>query len=639
MLTPRGWWFLVTAAGLAGAGTLLVAGGNAFVPLLGLAALLWFLSGWLLFAWRVRAAAGRIDVRREVRVGGRVAGVVWANAAATVRTTVILQAGRLPGLTLVDRPPADLPGVEPDELVGELRAGTPAVAETAVRPTAPGVIRFEGVHVSAADPCGFFVRSWFVRAVTEVPVLPPLYPERGGRPRGVKRLNALPPPGLYRLRRPGGGGELLDLRDYRPGDPPKTVAWKASARRDRLITKEFESDVPVRCVLLLDASNGARVGPPGETPVARLAGVAAGVAQAAAAGRDLVGLTVCDDAGSELLTPARTPVHRIRVLGALARAAGRLPVPVEPDADRLLRPAHELATAVYPDLLATDLNSLPRGLFWRPVTDSRLGWVVLLLVLLPFGVLSRAVLERLAAVANFFAPAGFGWAALLVLLLLPWVAAGGIWFLHGVRGLLPPQRPKTARRKGLAALFAGQDGTGPAMVERYLKDDAAFADRAGRFLQAHRVRVPLTLTGPGGDYLYRSPGKARTLAAALTRAVAAARDNELYVILADLAELTADELQPLLAAARTARARHHAVLVVVPWPADVPVEPPPPPAAKVKLAAVVRLGQVGRYHRGYATMRTAFAAAGVPVVRAAADDPVRRVLDRLDRLRGLGVRR
>ena len=39
-----------------------------------------------------------------------------------------------------------------------------------------------------------------------------------------------------------------------PGDPPRTIAWKVSARRDRLITKEFESEVPVRCTLFLDTS-------------------------------------------------------------------------------------------------------------------------------------------------------------------------------------------------------------------------------------------------------------------------------------------------------------------------------------------------------------------------------------------------
>jgi hypothetical protein len=273
------------------------------------------------------------------------------------------------------------------------------------------------------------------------------------------------------------------------------------------------------------------------------------------------------------------------------------------------------------------------------VGDTRLGWLVVVLVVAPFVVFSKAVLEVLARVANTLSPAGYGWAGLLVLLVLPWVLAGGIWFLHGVRGLLPPLRPQTARRKQVAALFAGLDGGGPAVVERLLRDDRLFAARAGRFLADHRVRVPLTLTGPGGDYLYRSPGKVAPLADALTRAVAVARDNELYVILADLAELTADELMPLLAAARTARARHHSVLVVVPWPAEVPLDPPPAVEGRAKLAAVVRHAQVTDYHRGYAALRAGFAAAGVPVVRANADDPVRRVLDRLDRLRGLGVRR
>ena len=639
MLTPRGWWFLVAAAVLAVGGTALLAAVDPFVPLLGLCALGWFLAGWLRFVWRVRLAAGRVTVRREVLVGGRVTSVVWAGSNPTVRLTVALESGRLPHLTLTDRPPGDLPTTEPDELVGELRADAPAVAETAIHPTAPGVLRFEGVELTADDPCGFFQRRWFVRHVTELPVLPSLLPQRSGRQRGVKRANALPPPGQYRLRRPGGGGELLDLRDYRPGDPPKTIAWKASARRDRLITKEFESDVPVRCVMLLDASNGARVGPAGETPVARLAAVAAGVAQAAAAGRDLIGLTVCDDAGSESLSPARTAVHRVRVLKVLAEAAGRLPAAVQPDATRLVRPAHDLAAAVYPDLLADDVNARPLGLFWRPVTDSNWGWLVLTLLVLPLGVFSKAVLERVAKVATAVAPTGYGWAALAVLLLLPWVLAGGIWGLHGVRGLLPPVRQQTSKRKGLAALFAAADGTGPAMVERYLKDDAAFAERAGRFLSEHRVRVPLTLTGVTGENLYRSPGKAATLAAALTRAVAVARDNELYVILADLAELTADELAPLLAAVRTARARHHTVLLVLPWPSEVPADPPPLPAGAVKLATLVRHDLEARYHRGYAAVRGLFASAGVRVLRVQPDDPVPMVLDRLDRLRGVGARR
>ncbi|MET0327909.1 MAG: DUF58 domain-containing protein [Luteimonas sp.] len=36
------------------------------------------------------------------------------------------------------------------------------------------------------------------------------------------------------------GEDLHHLRDWRPGDAPRTIAWKASARRDALIVREFE---------------------------------------------------------------------------------------------------------------------------------------------------------------------------------------------------------------------------------------------------------------------------------------------------------------------------------------------------------------------------------------------------------------
>ncbi len=36
------------------------------------------------------------------------------------------------------------------------------------------------------------------------------------------------------------GDELAMLRDYRPSDPRRRIAWKASARHDTLLVKEFE---------------------------------------------------------------------------------------------------------------------------------------------------------------------------------------------------------------------------------------------------------------------------------------------------------------------------------------------------------------------------------------------------------------
>ena len=40
----------------------------------------------------------------------------------------------------------------------------------------------------------------------------------------------------------GAGAEVLRLRDYRAGDPPRVIDWKATARADRLISREFAQD-------------------------------------------------------------------------------------------------------------------------------------------------------------------------------------------------------------------------------------------------------------------------------------------------------------------------------------------------------------------------------------------------------------
>ena len=76
------------------------------------------------------------------------------------------------------------------------------------------MLRFEGVKVRVADLHGFFYRRVFLRDPVEFLVLPPLTDEEG-RQRD-QRFNTLPPPGIHRLRRPGSGSELLDLRITAP---------------------------------------------------------------------------------------------------------------------------------------------------------------------------------------------------------------------------------------------------------------------------------------------------------------------------------------------------------------------------------------------------------------------------------------
>ena len=245
------------------------------------------------------------------------------------------------------------------------------------------MLRFEGVQVRSRTWTGSSTAALFLRAAGRVPGPPAADRRRGPaarRPSGSTPSRRRASTGSAG---PAAGSELLDLRDYQPGDPPKMIAWKPSAKRDTLITKEFENDVPVRWVLFLDASNGARVGPPGQAPVARPAEVAAALAQAAAANRDLVGLTVFDETTADVTAPARTRVHVVQLLRKLGEAAARLPDPGHTDPDLLARYAHPVAQQLYPDLTAREVNSLPFGLYWRPIADSRWLWLVLALLCFP----------------------------------------------------------------------------------------------------------------------------------------------------------------------------------------------------------------------------------------------------------------
>ena len=53
------------------------------------------------------------------------------------------------------------------------------------------------------------------------------------------------------MRQEGQGSDLLALRDYRHGDSHRRIHWKASARRQRLVVRQFSDENEQRFVLWL----------------------------------------------------------------------------------------------------------------------------------------------------------------------------------------------------------------------------------------------------------------------------------------------------------------------------------------------------------------------------------------------------
>src|SRR5581483_3809763 len=301
-----------------------------------------------------------------------------------------------------------------------------------------------------------------------------------GHPAFVKQHNALPLMGKHRHPRPGSGSELLDLRDYLPGDPPKLIAWKASARRDRLMTKEFESEVPLRCTLFLDASSGVRLGPVGQTALARLVGIAAAVAQAAAGERDLTGLCLFGEARVlRLLRPGRGPRHWLRLLDVLTDAAGLLPELPGAELPGLLAYGYGLAQDLYPDLLQPDVNAFP---WWLPFWSPQPYWSLQLPPLRAWPRPLAALLRRLRR-----SPLA----------------------VHNRRGsrFSPAHHRRYRWRKQLAAILSVRYGLDPGGLALLLEDDAACSHYLQRFLAEHQVVFPHPLYDAQGHYQFRSPQK------------------------------------------------------------------------------------------------------------------------------------
>ncbi len=666
MLTSRGWWLLVIALAQVVIGLILSERVGPLIALIGLVVLTWFAMEWALFQTRVSLAVPRLKVTRLLRSDGRETPIVWAGQPFEVIVDAVLSSRlSLPYLTLQDRPPSGCERLDGrDDLTISLQPNESISIRYSLRCDSPGEIRFEGVRLQLADIQGLFYHRAFLRQPAIYLVLPPLADAKGNR-RTSKSHNVMPPPGLHRLRQAGGGSELHDLREYRPGDPPKMIAWKASARRDRLIIKEFESDVPVRCTLFVDASASVRIGPSRDTMLNQITTIASGVSQAALADRDHVGLVLFDDNSTELLAPARTSRHLIELLHRLARANSAAPISDAGDPEVLLQLATPLAHEIYPDLMDRRLNHIPFRMFWRSLFDFSRGWIAIVLLmplLLTMILLGTAFISFMADDFDtlrgcfqtaFDAVRLFGSLPALLLVIVAPAALGGLyWLVFGLSGWFRPHYKPRRQRKQLSAMLAALEDAPMGAEARYLDDDRAFVERVQGFLAEHHRRYPVALFDDQGRYLFRSERKIELLSRALLHSVARGRDNELFVLMADLFELQ-DFIEPLLKAVRVACARHHQVLVISPWLAGIPVldeNLSQSERTKKIRAHGLDLGfrgieaqlfrqTVDRYHSAFQKLRHEFGKSGVLVVRAQPGESIRLILNRMERLRGARARR
>jgi uncharacterized protein (DUF58 family) len=194
-----------------------------------------------------------------------------------------------------------------------------------------GIYTLGTVTLSTAFPFGLFLKERDLEIPGEIVVWPrtdrrvPTPAPGGGR---------VPRTGLSPRGAAGHRGEYRSLRQYRPGDDPRDIHWRSSARLREPVIREYERDGAETRWICLDVK-----AEPGEAAEAAVEVAAALAARASAEARPFALV-----AGDRVVDPGQGPGQLERVLDALARVdfdpdAPRVSLPVDPSMCVLVSPS------------------------------------------------------------------------------------------------------------------------------------------------------------------------------------------------------------------------------------------------------------------------------------------------------------
>lgn len=140
-------------------------------------------------------------------------------------------------------------------------AGRVARIEATVTPTTRGRAVLTATRASTTFPFGLARKSITFFQQQSVVILPPELPLRPGV---IDRLTAKAPYGFGGERTPGLGDEFFGLREYVPGDSPRRIAWRRTARTGELVVRQNTTPSPLRLWVVIRAGRSDE--PPPSTP-------------------------------------------------------------------------------------------------------------------------------------------------------------------------------------------------------------------------------------------------------------------------------------------------------------------------------------------------------------------------------------
>jgi uncharacterized protein (DUF58 family) len=195
-----------------------------------------------------------------------------------------------------------------------------------IRADVRGTHQLGTLALRVAGPLGLAQRTLEFRPADTIAVVPSIAGVR--RFRLLALQHRLREAGIRAIRRRGEGSSFANLRDYVEGDDPRHVDWKATARRGKLISREYSVEQGQTIMIVIDAGRMMTQLSDGVPRFEHALAAATVLADVAIRGGDHVGLLAFNDEVRAFLPPARGAFALARIRDALIPLEATL---AEPD--------------------------------------------------------------------------------------------------------------------------------------------------------------------------------------------------------------------------------------------------------------------------------------------------------------------
>jgi uncharacterized protein (DUF58 family) len=191
-----------------------------------------------------------------------------------------------------------------------------------VVPAAKGDFDFGDTSLLYSGPLGLVARAHTFRKRASVKVYPNLHETE--KFEILSRKGLLEQLGIKNVRVRGGGSEFESLREYVPGDEYRKIDWSATARRNKLISRQYEAERSQNIILAIDTGRNMLQPIQKMTKLDYVINTALMLAYVASRSDDKVGLFVFDDETRVFFPPAKSKGQLYRIMNALYNVEARM---------------------------------------------------------------------------------------------------------------------------------------------------------------------------------------------------------------------------------------------------------------------------------------------------------------------------